>query len=155
MDKAWKYNTEPKETRHKRVCAIWFHLYKVQNQAALICTDKSGSDSFGEEEGSDWGWGVSLGCYQRSMSWSEFQLHKHVPCMKVHGNVHLGFMCVMYMYIFSIQMYFKKKNGVLSHRLVMGIKPFHRPKLLRQGMSHSECCVIPRISSALFFFFLY
>ena len=59
----------------------------------------------------------------------------------------------MYMYIFSIKMYFKKKNGVLSHRLVMGIKPFHRPKLLRQGMSHSECCVIPRISSALFFFF--
>ena len=50
-------------------------------------------------------------------------------------------------------MYFKKKNGVLSHRLVMGIKPFNRPKLLRQGMSHSECCVIPRISSALFFFF--
>ena len=34
----------------------------------------------------------------------------------------------------------------------MGIKRFNRPKLLRQGMSPSECCVIPRRSSALSLF---
>lgn len=123
-------------------------------QHSSVLTGQDG-DSFREEEGSDWGWGVSLGRYQCSVSWSWFQLHKRVPCVKVHGSVHLGFMCVVYMlFFFSIKMYLKKKNRVLSHRLVMGIKQFNRSKLLRQGMSHSECWVIPRVSALSLFFWV-